>query len=72
VPSVGAELGLPGPGIEIDDEARRVGGQALGGVRWLGRDPLGHRGRAVVGVDEAVDMPAESEPELEVAIDRSG
>ena len=53
------------PVREIGEERVAVGGE-LGGVdRPLGLDLLLELGRAVVGVDEAVDMTAEPEREQE-------
>ena len=58
--------------IEVGDQAAGVGRQLRRRARRLGRGPGGQLGRAVVGVDEPVDVAAEPQPELQVAVDDAG
>ena len=69
--AIGPDAGLTGAAVEVGDEAAGVGDQARpGAASALARHPVGEGGWAVVGVDEAVDVTAEPQPQLEVAIDR--
>jgi hypothetical protein len=57
------------PRVEVGEQAAGVVGKGVGPTDRLGGDAVGECGRAVVGVDEAVDVASEAEPELEVALD---
>src|SRR5581483_4035336 len=54
--------------LQVGEERVGVVGEPGRLDRLLGADALGEGGRAVVGVDEAVDVPAEAQAELEVAL----
>jgi hypothetical protein len=58
--------------IEVGDQATGVRGQLRGPARRLGLGPAGQLGRAVVGIDEPVDVAAEPQPELQVPLDDAG
>ena len=55
--------------VEVGDEPARVGRELRGIGSRLGLDPLRELGRSVVRVDEPVEQAAETQSELEVALD---
>jgi hypothetical protein len=71
-PAPGIELVGTFARIEVGDQAAGVGGQLSGRARRPGLGPAGELGRAVVGIDEPVDVAAEPQPELQIALDDAG
>jgi len=71
VERVGAGAGAVA-GVEVGHDPSGLGRQLGRGPRRLGADPGRQLGRAVVGVDEAVDVTPQPQPEREVPLDEVG
>jgi len=59
-----------GVGVEVGEELPGGFAQLRGRTGWLGRSARREPGRPVVGVDQAVDVAPESQPEREVSLDQ--